>query len=343
MLTSRQIAILKAIIDDFISNAIPIGSKTLQTNYQLPYSSATIRNEMASLEEMGLLVKTHTSSGRIPSSKGYRYYVDYFIDDNYGEEIEKEIEQLFENKKLGINDVIKESCDLISQMTNYTSIALGSDATDEILVKMELLPLASNSLVIVIVTNTGKVESKIFNIEKEIALTDLQKCSLIINQLLIGHKLSEINNLIETKVKVILAQELANYEELLSAFFNAFIKFTSENIYVSGRNNVINLSDFNDIDKIRGLLNIMDNHDFFEMLSKNSNELTVKIGNENEIITSDDISIVTSKYQVNENETGVIAIIGPTRMDYNRVIHLVNYVAKRINQLNIKSRGENSE
>ncbi|MDR1782203.1 MAG: heat-inducible transcription repressor HrcA, partial [Bacilli bacterium] len=165
MLTSRQIAILKAIIDDFILNATPIGSKTLQANYHLPYSSATIRNEMALLEEYGLLEKTHTSSGRVPSKAGYRYYVDNLTENKYDKSIEDAINDLFNDKRLAISDAIKKSCDLISEMTNYTSIALGNDAQNEILNKIELLPLSANSLVIVIVTNSGKVESKIFNIE----------------------------------------------------------------------------------------------------------------------------------------------------------------------------------
>lgn len=341
MLTSRQIVILKAIIDDFILNATPVGSKTLQANYHLPYSSATIRNEMAYLEEYGLLEKTHTSSGRIPSKAGYRYYVDNLTDNENDKGIEDAITKLFNDKRLAISDVIKKSCDLISEMTSYTSVALGNDAREEILKKIDVLPLSPNSLVIVIVTKSGRVESKIFNIEHGIDLDYLQKCSYVINSILVGNKLSNINEIIETRVRQMLQGELANYEELIDAFLKAFMKFTSDNIYVSGKNNMITLPDFDDIEKIRYFLKIIEDHDFFTMLA-NSDDFSVKIGSENEIVSSDNISVITSKYKV-DDETGVIAIIGPTRMDYNKVIHLVNFVARKINEINQKSRGENSE
>ncbi|MDR1782411.1 MAG: heat-inducible transcription repressor HrcA, partial [Bacilli bacterium] len=153
---------------------------------------------------------------------------------------------------------------------------------------------------------------------------------------------SDINEIIDTKVRVTLQNELSNYEELLDAFFNAFMKFATDNVYISGKNNMIALPDFDDIEKIRYFLKIIEDHDFFEMLA-NSDNFSVRIGEGNEIISSENISVITSKYHIDDVETGVIAIIGPTRMDYNKVIHLVNFVAKKINEINKEPRGEISE
>lgn len=344
MLTSRQIDILKVIISDFIDEAIPVGSKTLKSNHELPYSSATIRNEMAYLEEVGLLEKTHTSSGRIPSNQGYRYYVDYLLDESELDDVLiKRLEELFNNRKLEIEEVVKETCNLISSMTNYTSVALGADSKDEILARLELIPVSTNSVVVLIVTTSGKTESKIFSIDHHLDLEEILKCVKVMNKMLVGTKLCDIVARIEGDIKDELAKHVTDYEFIVDAFVNAFIKFSSDNIYVSGRNNIINQPDFNDIDKIRNIVNVMEDHDFFEELAKHIDGPAVMIGQESNKMQIDDVAIVTSNYDVNENERGVIAIIGPTRMDYDKMINLLDYVSIQISQLIKEQRGGSSE
>lgn len=344
MLTSRQIDILRVIISDFIDEAIPVGSKTLKSNHELPYSSATIRNEMAYLEEVGLLEKTHTSSGRVPSNQGYRYYVDYLLEENELDDIlVKRLENLFNNRKLEIEEIVKETCNLISSMTNYTSVALGADSKDEILARLEMIPISSNSAVILIVTQSGKAESKTFNIDQRIDLEQIQKCIKLMNKMLVSTKLSDVVSRIESDIKEELAKYVVNYEYILDAFVNAFIKFSSDNVYVSGRNNIINQPDFNDISKIRSIVNAMEDQDFFEELAKHIDGPAVMIGHESNKLLLDDVAIITSNYEVSENEKGVIAIIGPTRMDYDKMINLLDYVSIQISQLIKEQRGGNSE
>ncbi|MDL2211631.1 heat-inducible transcriptional repressor HrcA [Erysipelotrichaceae bacterium OttesenSCG-928-M19] len=341
MLTSRQIDILKVIIDDFINDAMPVGSKTLKANHELPYSSATIRNEMATLETLGLLEKTHTSSGRIPSNQGYRYYVDYLIDDqDIDAGLKEKLEELFNNRKLEIEEIVKQTCDLIASMTNYTSIALGAESKDEVLSKVEIIPVSTTSVVIVIVTSSGKVESKIFNIENDIDLNELKKCVNVLNKMLVGTKLGDVVKKIDDEIKDELGKHVSNYENLLDAFVNAFIKFASDHVYVGGRNNIINQPDFDDIEKIRSLVNVIEDYDFFETLAKNIDGNKVIIGHENEYFIDDDVTIVTSNYQVSDDEKGVIAIIGPTRMNYDKVIRLLDYASDKITQLFDEKRGE---
>ncbi|MEG0284145.1 MAG: heat-inducible transcriptional repressor HrcA, partial [Erysipelotrichales bacterium] len=327
MLTSRQINILKVIIDDYIAKAVPVGSKTLKVTYKLPYSTATIRNEMAYLEEAGLLEKTHTSSGRIPSNEGYRYYVDYLIEEEDVDELFKsKLEDLFHNKKLELEDVVKEACNIIASMTNYTSIALGADNKEEVLAKIELLPVSNNSVVVVIVTQSGKAESKIFNVNSQVDIKAISNCVKVMDKMLVGTRLSEVIYSINDNVKKELSLYIEDYENFLDTFVNAFKKFTNEEVYISGKNNIINQPDFDNIDKIRLLINAMEDHDFFETLAKNIEGPSVTIGMDKGSIYLEDVTVVTTNYQVNEEDKGVIAIVGPKRMDYEKVINLLDYV-----------------
>lgn len=344
MLSERQIGLLKVIIDDFIQNDIPIGSEFLKNNHSLPYSSATIRNDMASLEEKGLLEKTHTSSGRIPSNKGYRYYVDNLIDENdLSQEIIRDLERIFNNRKLELDEVIKEACNLISKMTNYTSVALGSDGKEEIVSKIEVIPLYQNSIVLLMITQSGKVEHKTFSIKPGMSLQELKKCVKIINNTLVGTRLQDVTYKINEEIKTSLDMYVQKYEELFEAFMQLFSNFEHANIYVSGKNNIINQPQFNDIAKIKQFLDIIEDYDFFGALAKNAKGLSITIGQEKNTMLVDDLTIVTSNYEVSPNEKGIIAVIGPKRMDYDKVISMLDYTAKKISELFNETRGDNSE
>lgn len=344
MLTSRQIDILKVVISDFIDQATPVGSQKLKATHQLPYSTATIRNEMALLEDMGLLQKTHTSSGRIPSNLGYRYYVDYLVDEHDLDESTKDrIEAIFNNRKLAIDEIVKEATNLIADMTNYTSIALGGDSHDEILEKLQVVPVSNESIVIVVVTRSGKVQSKMFNIDKDLDLNDLQKCVDLMNKMLSGQSLSNVVEKINNDIKHVLGKHMISYEYLIDALISALMKFSKDYVYVSGKTNIINQPDFDDINKIRNLINIMDDDYFFEALFNSAQNSSVKIGQENDVIEVDDVTVVTTNYQLSENEKGVIAIIGPTRMDYDKVINLLDYVSNKITRLLYEKEGDDNE
>lgn len=343
MLSERQIELLRVIIDDFIQNDTPVGSQVLKETHCLPYSSATIRNDMAYLEYQGLLEKTHTSSGRIPSDKGYRYYVDNLIDENYlSKEIIKDLERIFNNKKLELDEVIKESCNLISKMTNYTSIALGNDSKDEIVSKIEVIPISHNSIVLLLVTESGKVEHKTFSIKEKMNLPELKKCVSLVNNILVGTKLNEVSAKINGEVKESLEMYLNKYEELFDAFMQLFTNLEHTSIYVSGKNNIINQPQFNDVDKIKQFLNIIEDYDFFGALAKNVQGTSITIGQETNTMLVDDLTIVTSNYGVAPGEKGVIAVIGPKRMDYDKVINMLDYTAKKINELFNDTRGDKS-
>lgn len=344
MLTNRQIEILKVIVDDYVKLAVPVGSKSLQQDHDLPYSSATIRNDMAHLEELGFIEKTHTSSGRVPSNQGYRYYVDYLIDESELDEIIKyQLEVLFNNRRLDIDEVVKQACNLISDMTNYTSVALGSECVNEFIAKVEIVKISSSSLVILIITDSGKVESRIYNHNHDLDFYDLERCVEIINKGLVGTKLCDVYRVLNDEIIPVIADYLTKYEKLFTIFLQAFVKFADDFRYISKTSNIINLPDFNDVEKIKKIVKMVEDHDFFDIVAKNIDEKAVVIGNEDNIFNVDGITMISSNYELSSDQKGVIAIIGPTRMEYDKVIKILDYVSNKITQLSKENRGDVNE
>ena len=162
MLTPRKIEILKAIVEEFIATAEPVGSKTLLEKYNMPYSSATVRNEMQELEEMELLEKTHTSSGRIPSTQGYRYYVEHLMVQRKDDRLELALREVFSDREMRVEEVIKRSCDILSQMTQLTAVVLGPEGSDQTLEHINLFPIDEHSAVAVFITSHGHTENRLF-------------------------------------------------------------------------------------------------------------------------------------------------------------------------------------
>lgn len=343
MLSLRQTSILKAIIDGFISSGNPVGSKTIQQQHNLPYSSATIRNEMAALESLGLIEKTHTSSGRVPSNQGYQYYVDYLIEDtDIDEDTLLKLKEVFDNRRLEIDDIVQEACNIIASMTNYTSIALGNRSDNEVLKKIDLHTLSNNSVVVLIITGSGLVESRIFNVI-DIEVDDLKKCVRTLNKLLCGERLSNIPARLDQDVRLELSYNVANYELILDAFVNTFIKFASNQFYIGGRSNIINQPDFNDINKIKHIVETLEDQEFFADLAHELSHHSVLIGDIDNTLPLEDVTVISANYDISKEEKGVLAIIGPKRMDYNKVIKLLEYTSDQISQIFNEQRGESDE
>ena len=184
MLSARQLLIFKCIVEEFIENAEPVGSKLLMSKYQLPYSSATIRNEMSQLEEKGYLEKTHTSSGRIPSQMGYRYYVKTLLQPSLDEEVKNQVSVLLSDKHRSLHEIIQESCQILSELTHLTSVALGPNSDYERLQNITLVPLSEHTVTAIIVTDRGHVENRMFKIKNNAYLEDLKSCVNVMNDLL---------------------------------------------------------------------------------------------------------------------------------------------------------------
>lgn len=329
---NRKERILKLIVEQFIDTAEPVGSSSLIGEGGLDYSSATIRNEMAELESMGLLEKTHTSSGRVPSAKGYRYYVDHLRDDIKDNSIRYQIQSLFDvNKGIEIDEAIKHGCEIIAQMTNLTSIVLGPDSQFECIKKIQLVPLDDNVAVGVFITDRGHVENKTFSIPKGVSFNELETCVNIINDRVIGTPINKVIDKVEA-LRPVLAEKVTNFEMVFKGFLEAFLKFTYDRVSIFGTANILDQPEFtNDIEKLKKFVSLVENDQAWDKLAS-AEGISVKIGRENQLTELDDLSVISAEIKVDDSQKGRVVLLGPTRMDYQRVLTAVEYLQEQLNK-----------
>ena len=327
MLTKRQEDILKLIVMEYIKLAKPVGSKLICD--RLNCSSATVRNEMAELENFGLLEKTHTSSGRVPSEKGYRYYVDNLMElkELNGEDVFK-LQTIFNNSQLELNDVLNKSLELISDMTSYTSIVLDAKSHENKLKEISVVPINQDVVIVIVVTDKGYVEHKDIEI-KGVGLEEVKKTVKLINDLIIGTPIDEVSAKLEFEIKPIIGKYVKQHEVLYNAFYDVFTDISSKNISVVGKNNILKHQEFNSLDKVKDIFNKLDDMEVLENIdeSEKNNDINVYIGHENAV--SPDVTFIKTNYKTNKDE-GTIAIVGPKRMEYSKVVNLLDYIKKQI-------------
>src|SRR5574344_1176701 len=329
MLSNRQSELLKLIVEEYIKVAKPISSKSLCKKMRC--SSATIRNEMGTLEDMGLLEKTHTSSGRIPSEQGYRYYVDNVMKPKElsGEDMLK-LQTVFHNKSLVLSDAIVESMEIISELTNYTSIVLGASSSDNKVSKVEAVPLSSNQLIAIVVTDKGHVENKNVQLSENVDVEEIKKTVDLINKLIVGTPIDEVNSALEFEIKPIIGKYVKQHEVLYNAFYSAFSDFAQDPVIkMSGTKNILMQPEFDDTKKIREIISKFEDKDMVSSIKEDKNGVNIYIGSESEF--DDDVSIIKTHYTLN-GEEGTLALIGPKRMEYGRVTTLLNYIMDELNK-----------
>lgn len=327
MISQRQEKLLKLIVEEYIKTARPVSSKAICK--ALDCSSATVRSEMGILEDLGLIEKTHISSGRIPSEKGYRYYVANIMKPKElsGDDMLK-LQTIFHNNSLALNDVIKQSMEIISELTNYTSIVLGASSKDNRLSKVEVVPLDESKIVAVVITDKGHVEHKNIYLQEKVSILEVKQTVDLINKLLVGTPIDEVSKKLEFEIKPIIAKYVKQHEVLYNAFYNAFTDFANEaNIKMSGTSHILKQPEFNSVEKIREIINKFDDKQIINNIKEENNGINIYIGSENEF--DKDVTIIKTKYEVNGVE-GTIAIVGPKRMEYDRVITLLDYIKKNI-------------
>lgn len=328
MLTDRQNKILKLIITEYIKLARPVSSNLICK--RLKCSSATIRNEMASLEELGLLEKTHTSSGRVPSEEGYRYYVDHLMQPKElnGEDMLK-LQIIFNNQQLELNDYLSESLKLISDMTNYTSIVLGGTSHDNKLKEISVVPIDNENLIVIVVTDKGHVENKKITL-KNVSHEEIKKTVNLINDLIVGTPIDEVSSKLEFEIKPIIGRYVKEHEIVYNTFYQVFKDFSSKNVSVVGKNNILKQPEFNNIDKIKDIFGkLEDDNEIINSIEEDNNDIKIYIGKENTL--DDEVTVIKTKYHTNDQE-GTIAIVGPKRMDYDRVVTLLEFIKSNIEE-----------
>ena len=327
MLSERQRKILKLIVERYIKEPIPVGSKVISK--EINCSSATVRNEMGELEKLGLLEKTHTSSGRVPSEAGYRYYVDNIMElKKMNAEDMLKLQIVFKNQQLALSDVITKSLQVVSDMMNYTTVVLGSKSHENLLKQVEVIPIDDENLTVIIVTDKGHVEHKNIRLQ-DVSMAEVKKTVGLINNLISGTPIDEVTNKLEFEVKPIIGNYVKQHEQLYNAFYHVFTDFTNQEVNVMGRNKMLEQPEFSsNIDKIKSVYTKLEDQEILKNIEEdNDNNIKVYIGNENNI--DSDVTVIKTKYK-RDNQEGTIAIIGPKRMEYDRVVSLLEYIKENI-------------
>ena len=332
-MTERKDLLLKEIVEVYIKTIKPVSSKSLVEKFKC--SSATIRNEMAELEKLKLLEKHHISSGRIPSEKGYKYYVANLMEPDKlsGTDVLK-LQRIFSNKELVISDAIQKSMDIISDLTNYTSVTLGKNSDNNLLKKVDIIHLSKSEILAIVATDKGIVEKKKFVLEEHINIKEVIKVSEIINNLLVNTPISKVSERLELEIKPIIKKEITKQEAVYNIFYKAFTDFVkdSQNYDVRGRSKIINHPEYHDVEELLQLTTKLDDVKNLKKITDiKSDDVSIYIGSDN--LVDENISIIKKSYKA-EGEEGTIAILGPKRMDYSKIVGLLNIIDESINERN---------
>lgn len=343
MLTPRRIEIFKAIVDEYIRTAEPVGSKALQQKYKLPYSTATIRNDMQVLEEMGYLEKTHTSSGRVPSTLGYKFYCENMLSDaSLDKRMEVAIRDAFEASNLNVEEAIQTSCQILSEMTNLTTGAIGPDSSEQRLQHIKLFPVDDRNAVCVFITDTGHTETRNFHFEDDVPIHDIESCTEILNSKLQGVRITELAEQME-KLRPEFASTVQRHDVLFTAFVQAFIKFASENVYFSGKDRMLYQPEFEDINKLKQLMSMLDDSTVWRDIGNQETAVAVTTNRGAELTWFNDVAVVRSTFRVNEHDKGQLMVVGPSRMNYDRIVAMINYAAQMIEKMYYSIGGDENE
>jgi heat-inducible transcriptional repressor len=332
MLTDRQRMILNAIVDDYIRSAEPVGSRSISKRSDVGYSPATIRNEMSDLEELGFLEQPHTSAGRVPSIKGYRYYVDHLV--QFGgvssEEVMK-FRSYIAERMTEREQILQQAANILANMTNYTSIALGPESLHHSLKHFQLVPLNAETAVAIVVTSTGHVENRVISLPQGVSITDLEKTVHILNAKLSGIPMMRVTSKLYSEIGDELSRYVDHYEQIMSMLEHALpVGDEHEHrVFLGGATNMLTQPEFKDVDKVKTILDLLDETPTLsKILSSTQSGIQVRIGTENKHAAINDCSVITATYAVNGQSLGTIGILGPTRMDYAKVIGLLDVVSR---------------
>ena len=336
MLDKRKKKILQAVIDEYINTAEPVSSGALVKKYGLDYSSATVRNELAELENFGYLDKPHTSAGRVPSEKGYRFYVDELLNDQdiSIEEI-KYIQSKLSTKVNEIEELTKITSSTISEITHYTTVAIGPKVNMQIIEEIKFVLLGSRMLMVVIVTDNGLVKETIIKYDKDITASQVETLNNLFNSKLKGKPLNKIDKPMEEYI----LSEITYSVDVIKPIIEQINKVIDEEnkIYLEGANKAFDLPEFKSLEIAKNFVNILDTKDLvLDMLNSGiAKDINVYIGEENDNEQLKDFSVVTFKHSVGDKDLGTIGIIGPKRMDYSKVISVMKYISKKMNEKNL--------
>ncbi len=340
-LDERSKQILYAVVQSYISKLEPVGSKFVTRKYSFGFSPATVRNIMADLDDLGFLSQPHTSAGRVPTDKGYRFYVDSLPDSNVISEDNElmgeficQLTKRLENIRSDINSMFLEVTNSLSMMSNYIGVVTPPKPEKTTFNRIDFIRYKGDKVVTILLTEEGVIKNKILSVDSRFTQEDLNRIAEYLNSECLGHTIDEIKNMLIKKAH----GEKAVWDKLIARAIKIYeqaISFSGDDVYVSGLYEMMNLPDFSEISKIREISRaIKDKHIILKLLDEfsDSEGVQVFIGNENPVEELKNLSVVASTYREKDRPMGVIALIGPTRMDYSRAIYMVDTIARCISR-----------
>ena len=332
----RKVLILQAIIDDYIMTAMPVGSRTISRKSGVGFSPATIRNEMSDLEELGYLDQPHTSAGRVPSNKAYRLYVDHLM--KTVKLSSNEREQMHEHlvsKSKQVEGVIRSAASVLSDATKYTSVIVAPKLGTLRIRHVQLVPVADKTALMIIVTSAGIVKDALIRVPEGLDADDLYSISRMLTEKLADKPLEAVRQAFSEMLRSaeqnrrLLGEALQVIEKRLESEEGA------PDVIVGGSSNLLDYPEYSDVTKAKHFLSVLESKETLRRLVSRDGgmEITIRIGPENQVPALSDCSIVTASYRVGDHSTGTLGIIGPTRMNYNRVISVLDFMGRALSDV----------
>ena len=335
-LTGRKEKILQAVVDGYIENCQPVSSSEIREKHLPALSSATIRNEMAALEEMGYLTQLHTSSGRVPTAEAYRLYVEKLMPRRKLTRSELKIVKRYFNKKVTeLDDVLKSTAKVISEITNLTSVAYVQNAEDATVLNIRIVRITDSTALIIIVTNLGVLKDATVHIGQGVTDEYCDLASRFVSEVFSGHKISEIN-----KPKAIVKQVKKEYERVFDTVLRILKNYTHDEMFsdivLEGSAKILEQPEYSNLKKAKAMLEFLDAKEELVPALQNSDDMniSIKIGKDNEIRDGmPECAIVTTSYNIGGVTVGNAGVIGPIRMDYSKVVSVLDYLSKTVQML----------
>lgn len=331
MLNERKKKILQIIIEDYISSAEPVGSRTIARKYDLGLSPATIRNEMSDLELLGYLEQPHTSAGRIPSAQAYRFYVDALIEPGTLTDNDMAlIDGWYNERRRNIDDIFQSTAKILSRMTQNVSMVLTNQQTIANFCYLKFLPLDSQHAILCIVADDGSIDTNVVDIPLGMSSEEMDYLAGKMSKLLEDRNLSDISVEILQNVHTDVVEDKLIFSSLLQAVRKMTGRRQEQKVFLGGTKQLLNQAEFRDVERVRNLLGILEEEKILKDLLQGGEDsgLKVTIGSENKFTGIQDCSMVQATYRLNGQIVGTMAVLGPTRMEYGKVISVMDYLHK---------------
>ena len=333
MLIDRQVLILQSIVENFITTNQPVGSKQLAQS--IDFSSATIRNDMSKLEKEGLIKKTHISSGRVPSEKGYRYYVDYIKKDYELTSSESEkLKELMSDKYVSEDNYLEKNAIVLSDLTDCTAVILAPTKADRRINKVEVILLSSRSILVILVTNIGEVFQQNYKLDADFTAEDIAEVNKLLQTYFYDVDMATAHVIIHGELEKYLKTKVNNYDMIVVALNRLLQNKIKKTMALGGKYNLLKQPDIDNVEKLKEVVSLLEDDKIVELLDHNvevtDSDTCIKIGKELELENIADLSLVSSKYNTSKGQ-GVIAVFGPKRMDYSKIMTLIGCVRDNLN------------